>query len=169
MTGEISHGGHSYWIEPNTWFTTSNIRIGRYTSISGNVHMDCGAQHRTEWVTTSPLNFHFFGSKEDAFTFGDIEIGSDVSICEGAVIMGGVHIADGAVVAARAVVTKDVPPYAVMAGVPARVVKYRFPEDVIRRLLKLKWWDWPDEKVKERIPLLLSSNVEELLKAEGVE
>jgi acetyltransferase-like isoleucine patch superfamily enzyme len=162
-------GAHSYWSNfPDAPYNRSNIRIGKYCSISNHVVMDDGMQLHTNWATTSSLHFHFYRTLVDGFSKGDIEIGNDVWIGMGALIMSGVHIADGAVVAARAVVTKDVPPYAIVGGVPARILKYRFSFDVIQKFLKLKWWDWPDEKVKERMPLLLSTNYQELFKAEGL-
>jgi len=165
----VTMGAHSYWVKPiDPEYNRSSVYIGKYCSIANRVIMDCGMQLHTNRVTTSALNFHFNGTLVDGFSKGDIHIGNDVWVGEGVLIMSGVRIADGAVVAARAVVTKDVPPYAVVGGVPARVLKYRFQPEVIQRLLKLKWWDWPDEKVKARMPLLLSTNVEDLFKAEGL-
>jgi len=165
----VTKGDHSYWVGPIVRRTLSDVKIGKYCSIANDVVMDCGMQHHVEWITTSPLRKHFEGNEiYGVFSKGNIVIGNDVWIGEGVLIMSGVHIEDGAVIGARTVVTKDVPPYAVMGGSPARVLKYRFPPDVIQKLLKLKWWDWPDEKVKERIPLLLSKDYQELFKVEGL-
>lgn len=80
-------------------------------------------------------------------------------------IMSGVTIGDGAVIGARAVVAKDVPPYAIVAGNPATVRRERFSPDTIRRLIEIKWWDWPTEQVDEFVPLLLSDRIEEFIAA----
>ena len=85
---------------------------------------------------------------------GDIVIGNDVWIGYEAVVMAGVHIGDGAVVAARAVVTRDVPPYAIVGGVPARIIRMRFDERTIARLLETAWWDWPADRIRRAIPRL---------------
>jgi len=164
----ITMGAHSYWITPNPRFDRSNVIIGKYCSIAQLVVMDCGMQLHTEWATTSSLSFHYHAKMTDGFSKGDIVIDNDVWIGEGALIMSGVHIESGAVVGARAVVTKNVPPYAIVVGAPAKVTRYRFPPDIIRKFLRLKWWDWPDEKVKERMPLLLSKDYQELFKVEGL-
>ncbi|AAK78753.1 virginiamycin A acetyltransferase [Clostridium acetobutylicum] len=94
---------------------------------------------------------------------GDIVIGNDVWIGYDAVIMSGVKIGDGAIIGARAVVTKDVPPYTVAAGVPARVIKKRFDDDVISKLLKIKWWNLPYEKIRENIQYFKSGNIDKLI------
>ncbi|KHD37475.1 acetyltransferase [Clostridium acetobutylicum] len=94
---------------------------------------------------------------------GDIVIGNDVWIGYDAVIMSGVKIGDGAIIGARAVVTKDVPPYTVVAGVPARAIKKRFDDDVISKLLKIKWWNLPYEKIKEDIQYFKSGNIDKLV------
>lgn len=88
---------------------------------------------------------------------GDIIIGNDVWIGYEAVIMAGVRIGDGAIIAARAVVTKDVPPYTIVGGTPAREIRKRFDEATTERLLRLKWWDWPVEKIKQYINTFYSA------------
>ena len=93
---------------------------------------------------------------------GDIVIGNDVWIGYEAV-MAGVHIGNGAIVAARAVVTKDVPPYTIVGGVPARPIRKRFDEAVIRKLETLKWWDWPAEKIRNNLPCISNGDVNGLL------
>ena len=90
---------------------------------------------------------------------GDIVIGNDVWIGYEAVIMAGVTIGDGAVIGARAVVTKDVPPYTIVGGVPAKPIRRRFPEDVISDLLKIRWWDWPEEKIQMNIQAIQSGQI----------
>ena len=82
---------------------------------------------------------------------GDIIIGNDVWVAFGATILSGVKIGDGAVVAAGSVVTKDIPPYAIVGGVPAKVIKYRFDDEIIKSLQDIKWWDWDQETIKKRV------------------
>lgn len=94
---------------------------------------------------------------------GDIIIGNDVWIGYDAVIMSGVKIGDGAIIGTRAVVTKDVPPYSIVGGIPAKVIRKRFSDDIISKLLKLKWWDWPAEKIQANIQHIQPGNVDELV------
>jgi len=141
--------------------------IGNYCSIgSGVVFMMAGNQgHQTDWVSTFPFHFQaniFKNSKNPYKKSGDTVIGHDVWIGSEAMIMSGVTIGSGAVIASRAVVTKDVEPYAVVGGNPAEVIKYRFSAEEIEKLLKLKWWDWSEERVKERVGLLCAEDVGEL-------
>ncbi len=146
------------------------IVIGRFCSLAEGVTA-LMVGHNTGWASTYPFN-----AFPDAFPAasrvhghpyakGDLVVGSDVWLGHESVLLGGVAVGHGAVVAARAVVTKDVPPYAVVAGNPARVVKTRFGEDVVQRLLALAWWDWPDEKIQANAALLCSPHVEKLLAA----
>ena len=121
--------------------------------------------HRTDWISTFPFHFQtniFKNSKNPYKKSGDTIVGHDVWIGSEAMIMAGVTIGSGAVIASRAVVTKDVEPYAVVGGNPAELIKYRFSAEEIEKLLKLKWWDWSEDRVKERVELLCSMDVEEL-------
>ena len=93
---------------------------------------------------------------------GDIVIGNDVWIGYVAVILSGVTVGDGAIIGARAVVTKDVPPYTIVAGVPARPIRKRFDEEVIAKLQALRWWDWDEEKIKRCIPAIQSGDIDAL-------
>ena len=93
---------------------------------------------------------------------GDIVIGNDVWIGYEAVILAGVTIGDGAIVGARAVVTKDVPPYTIVGGVPARPIRKRFPEETIARLMEIKWWDWPRERIARNLAAIQSGRMENL-------
>jgi len=142
--------------------------IGKYCSIgSGAVFMMAGNQgHRMDWVSTFPFYFqaNIFKSSKNAYEkAGDTAIGHDVWIGSEAMVMAGVTIGSGAVVAARAVVTKDVPPYAVVGGNPAQIIRYRFDDETIAKLLNLKWWDWTEEEVKSAMLLICSVNIEGLL------
>jgi len=141
--------------------------IGNYCSIgSGAVFMMAGNQgHRTDWVSTFPFYYQaniFKTSKNPYKKSGDTVVGHDVWIGSEAMIMAEVTIGSGAVIASRAVVTKDVEPYAVVGCNPAEVIKYRFSDEEIEKLLKLKWWDWSEEKVKENMKLLCSKDVGKL-------
>ena len=95
---------------------------------------------------------------------GDIIIGNDVWIGYQAVIMQGVKIGDGAIIGTRALVTKDVPPYTIVGGVPAKPIRKRFNDETIEKLLKLKWWNWNKEKIQKNIVLIKSGKIDELLK-----
>jgi len=141
--------------------------IGNYCSIgSGAVFMMAGNQgHRTDWVSTFPFHFQaniFKDSKNPYKKSGDTIVGHDVWIGSEAMIMAGVTIGSGAVIASRAVVTKDVEAYAVVGGNPAEVIKYRFSAEEIEKLLKLKWWDWSEEKIKENVTIICSKEIGEL-------
>ncbi len=113
-------------------------------------------------MNISPENFnweaHIWDNK------GDIIIGNDVWIGYEAIIMAGVTVGDGAIIGTRAVVTKDVPPYTIVGGVPAKVIRKRFSDDVISTLLEAKWWDWPEEKIKKHISDIQSGQVNRLRK-----
>lgn len=135
--------------------------IGRFCSIAcGAKFLMNGGNHRLDAISTYP--FPVLGEVwndatpvEEAWdNKGDIVIGNDVWIGFEAVIMAGVTIGDGAIVGARAVVTRDVPPYTIVAGMPAKPLRKRFDDEAIERLLKLRWWDWPVEKIKRNIDAL---------------
>lgn len=96
---------------------------------------------------------------------GNITVGNDVWIGYEAVILSGVTVGDGAIVAARSVVTKDVPPYTIVGGVPARPIRRRFGQEAVRALLDLKWWDWPPEKISENLRAIQSGDLEALLRS----
>ena len=113
----------------------------------------CGKTFATEQLFTERLYVEKDGKKHRAI------IGNDVWIGYQSLILGGVKIGNGAVVAAGAVVVRDVPPYAVVGGVPAKVIKYRFPNDIIDKLEEIKWWDMPEEKLKKNIQLFQSENI----------
>lgn len=93
---------------------------------------------------------------------GDIRIGNDVWIGYEAVIFAGVTIGDGAIIGTRALVTKDVPPYTIVGGVPAKPIRKRFDDNTIQRLLEIRWWDWPEEKIARNIQALQSGDIRKL-------
>lgn len=115
------------------------LRIGNYCSIAPEVTFLTGGEHSCNTISTYPFQSRLFHTYVDTLTKGDICIDDDVWIGYGATILSGVHIGQGAVVAAGAVVAKDVPPYAVVSGVPAKVIKYRFGSELIEELLKVDY------------------------------
>ncbi|MCE5268637.1 MAG: CatB-related O-acetyltransferase [Planctomycetaceae bacterium] len=143
--------------------------IGRFCSIAcGAKFILNGANHRLDAISTYP-----FPVLADAWcdatpvaqawtNKGDITIGNDVWIGFEAVVLAGVSIGDGAVIGTRAVVTKDVPPYAIVGGVPARLIRKRFDDATIERLLKLRWWDWPPERIAKNLCWLRQGDIEHL-------
>jgi acetyltransferase-like isoleucine patch superfamily enzyme len=164
---------YTYGVENLTvrsWGEGSEFHIGAFCSIADKVQLFLGGNHRTDWVTTYPFGhihravFPWHGDGHPS-TKGDIRIGNDVWLGSGCTIMSGVTIGDGAVVAANSTVVKDVPPYAVVGGNPATVVKYRFTPEQISALLLNPWWEKSDSEIQELIPLLCSNNINELINA----
>ena len=143
------------------------VTIGRYCAIAAGVSFMPGGNHRTDWVSTYPfrLRYGLDGALRDGHptTKGDITVGNDVWIGSDALILSGLTIGDGAVVAAKTVVTKDVPPYAIVAGNPSRVVSMRFTEQQRAGLLAIKWWEWPEETILERVASLNGGGIDEFL------
>jgi acetyltransferase-like isoleucine patch superfamily enzyme len=138
------------------------LRIGKFCSIAADVKFMLGGNHRTDWVTTYPVSnfFEFAWKMPNIHIFrGDLTIGNDVWIGQEAFILSGVTVGDGAVIGARAVVAKDVAPYSIVVGNPARHVRFRFDEKTIEALLKIRWWDWPIEKIAEAMPMMLSEDI----------
>ena len=149
----------------HSWGEPSTLKIGKFCSISGNVHILLGGNHRTDWITTYPFPVFWDSAKhftEQSISKGDVLIGNDVWVGMESMILSGVKIGNGAVIGARAVVSKDVPPYSIVAGNPAAVVKKRFPEEDISTLEKIQWWDWDDSKIKAAMHLLLKNKAKEL-------
>ncbi len=127
------------------------LSIGSFCSVARNVSMQT-FNHNHKKATTYFIGNNIFNEKWDNERIGKgaIEIGNDVWIGTHSVILGGVKIGHGAVIAANSVVTKDIPPYAIAAGSPAKVIDYRFDEQMIKMLLKLEWWNWTDAEIKSR-------------------
>ena len=141
--------------QPVVW-NAEETQIGSFVSMGARVTIGMG-EHPTHFLSTSPflyldgLNFKAdkTPSHNEYNKLTPVFIGSDVWIGDDVKIKNGVKIGDGAIIGASAVVTKDVPPYAIVAGVPAKIIRYRFSEDIISELLNLKWWDLDDEVIKQ--------------------
>lgn len=144
--------------------------IGKFCSIAcGAKFLFTSANHTQKSLSTYPFPIFFeeWGLDVQNITSawdnkGDIIIGNDVWIGYEAVIMSGVTIGNGAIIASRAVVTKDVPPYTIVGGVPAKTIRKRFPDDDIAALQKMKWWDWPIEQIQAHIQEIQTGKIEEL-------
>lgn len=137
------------------------LKIGAYTSIASGVQILLGGEHRTDWLTTYPFPAMVDAVKDIkdyAPSKGDVVIGSDCWICTNAVILSGVTIGHGAIVAAGTVVSRDVPPYAVVGGTPCKVIRWRFEQATRDLLLEAAWWDWPMDEVKEVARMLCSAD-----------
>ncbi|MFC4322621.1 CatB-related O-acetyltransferase [Litchfieldia salsa] len=128
------------------------LTIGSYCSIAGDVKFLLGGEHSYTGLSTFPFKKYVCGLNEDTLTKGQIILQDDVWIGERSLILSGVTIGQGAIVAAGSVVAKDIPPYAIYAG--GKVIKYRFPEDVIKRLLKFNYSSLSDELIIENIDTL---------------
>ena len=144
--------------------------IGKFCSIAcGAKFLFNSANHTLSSLSTYPFPLFFeewgLEKRNVAASWdnkGDIVIGNDVWIGYEAVIMAGVTIGDGAIIGARAVVTKDVPPYTVAGGIPAKPIKKRYPEETIAALSELKWWDWPEERIAQNLHAIQAGKLNEL-------
>lgn len=159
VIGEYTYGCPEVLFENNE----ANLFVGKFCSFAVNVKIFLGGNHRIDWVTTYPFNvleneFPFASQIQGhPATKGDVIIGNDVWIGNGVTILSGVTISDGAVVAAGSVVSKDIGPYEVWGGNPAKCLKKRFEQKEIDFLLKLKWWDKEPDFIQENIELLCSN------------
>ena len=164
-------GDYTYGLPTVFPGNNAKLRIGKFCSIAEEVVIDLGWSHRTDLATTYPFwafpdywpNVRSLNAANCWFyPRGDVVIGNEVWIGRQALIMSAVTIGDGAVIGARAVVTKDVQPYSIVPGNPARFIRKRFDEKTIERLLNIRWWDWPAEKINRTLHLICTPDLEGL-------
>ncbi len=151
---------------------TARLKIGKFCQIAYGVKFFLSdSNHQMSGFSTYPFfvfGKHAEGCPEwqnyplDLPEKGDTVIGNDVWLGHECAILPGVKVGDGAIIGAKAVVTKDVPPYAIVGGNPAKIIRMRFSDDVIARLLALRWWDWDFEKISRNIPAIAGADIEAL-------
>jgi acetyltransferase-like isoleucine patch superfamily enzyme len=169
--GNIIMGKGSYSGNPiHHRFSDCDITIGKFCSIALNLKIFTGGNHRHDWITTYPFStrFPFFNEFGPHQADGKpVTIGNDVWIGDDVVIMSGVEIGDGSCIGAHSVVRRNITPYSIVRGNPAREVRKRFSHDEIVMLLRMKWWDWAEAKIFEAMKFLLSSDIEGLYRYYG--
>ena len=149
-------------------FIGDRLVIGRYCALAtGVTFVMNGGSHRTAGISTYPFPIFapwrgMWPGELDFPSRGDTVVGNDVWMGYDSLVMPGIRIGDGAIVATRAVVTADVPPYAIVGGNPARVIRTRFDDATVKRLLRIAWWDWSPERVALAIPLISQADVDAL-------
>lgn len=144
------------------------LRIGKFCSIARGVVIQLGGIHRTDLGTTYPFEAfvdifpkaaHSMAEDVGPISKGDVTIGNDVWIGQGSMILSGVTVGDGVVIGAGAIVTRNIEPYSIVAGNPARLIRKRFDENTIKELLQIRWWDWPTEIINENLQIIYDGNV----------
>ena len=167
----MSYGKYTYGTPTILWKNKdAKLIVGNFCSIADGVKIYLGGNHRTDWVTTYPFghtNQHIFkfNGRGHPSTKGDVIIGNDVWIGNNVTIMSGVTIGDGVVIANNSHVVKNVEPYSLVGGNPAKLIKYRFSQEQIEKLLQIKWWYWDDNKINKFTPLLCNNNIDEFIKS----
>jgi chloramphenicol O-acetyltransferase type B len=146
----VTVGRHTYGVTEFTVFnaTAENpVVIGSFSSIADGVQIHGETHHANDQASTYPFRLRLQGRAEPSRGRGKVVIGNDVWVGARAIVLSNVTIGDGAVIGAGAIVTKDVSPYAIVAGNPAQLIRYRFAPDIIAQLQAIRWWDWPDDKI----------------------
>lgn len=172
-SGLLEVGRQTYGIPEIDVYKNSErkVTIGSFCSISKNVRIITGGIHPSDWVSTYPIrDYLHVDIPYDGMptSKGEIHIGHDVWIGTGVTILSGITIGSGAIIAAGSIVAKDIPAYTISAGIPAKVKKYRFTENQINELLKIKWWEWDVEKIKKNTYLLSSNTIQEFIELHKV-
>ena len=165
----VESGRHTYGLSKKSFFAPNKetpVRIGSFCSIGPEV-LFVSAEHRMDTASTYPFRIANgkLGQGAETLGKGPITVGHDVWVGARCIVLSGVTIGNGAVIGAGSIVTRDIPPYAVAAGNPARVIRYRFTPDVIERLQSLTWWDWSDDLIRDRIELLTTMGIDRFLSA----
>lgn len=148
--------------------TGDKLIIGKFCAIATGVKFIMnGANHETDPISTYPFAIYKEWAsqitKKPQYPYkGDTVVGNDVWLGYESIIMPGVTIGDGAIIATRSVVTKDVPPYTIVGGNPAKIIKKRFDEDIIHTLLQLQWWNWDIEKITKNLDVFMSAEIDKL-------
>jgi len=169
--------GHKYThgsLDVLYWAPENDIKIGKFCTLGANIVVYLGGNHDTHRLSTYPfgyVNTDIFNNistdvaQSIAKSKGPVNIGNDVWIGSNVRIMSGVTIGDGVIIANNSHVVKDVAPYSIVGGNPARFIRYRFTEQQIKRLLEIKWWDWADEKINQNLPLICSNDIDAFINA----
>ncbi len=168
----MSYGKYTYG-KPNILWGggDAKLQVGNFCSTASNVNIYLGGNHRTDWVSTYPFGhihqhiFNAFNGVGHPATKGDVIIGNDVWIGSNVTIMSGVTIGDGAVIANNSHVVKDIDPYSIVGGNPAKLIRNRFSDVQIAKLLEIKWWGWGDEKINRYSPLLCNNDIDAFIHA----
>jgi acetyltransferase-like isoleucine patch superfamily enzyme len=148
----------------------SQLTIGKYCCLADGVTFLLGGNHRPDWITTYPFNIlwkEFLAIQGHPATKGDTVVGNDVWIGTKSLILSGVRIGDGAVIGAGSIVTKDISCYSIVAGNPAKLIRERFTSEQRNALIKIAWWNWPESKIRQAVPMLLSGKTDEFIKVYG--
>jgi acetyltransferase-like isoleucine patch superfamily enzyme len=147
----------------------ANISIGKFCSIGQNLNIYLGGEHYTKYVSTYPFGYMYNNifrldkQYDEKFTKGNVTIGNDVWIADNVTIMSGITIGDGSIIANNSHVVKNVEPYSIVGGNPAKFIKYRFTQEQISKLLQIKWWDWADQKINSHVTLLHETNIDNFI------
>jgi len=171
MNKDIIYDKYTYGadgIRVYSWNEGTKLRIGKFCSIATNVQVFLGGNHYHQWVTTYPFgnmytNIFTARKGNPSYSNGDVVIGNDVWVGANVTLMSGITIGDGAVIANNSHVVKNVEPYSIVGGNPAKLIRYRFTPEEIEALLKMKWWLWDDAKINENIHLMCSPNISEFI------
>lgn len=162
ISGDVTIGKNTTLWGPNIQILSikNSIKIGNFCSIARDVTIQ-EYFHDYNKLTTYFIGRNVFGEniETEVMSKGAIEIGNDVWIGTGVQIMSGIIIGNGAVIAANSTVTHNVPPYSIVAGVPAKIIKYRFSKEIIEKLLKIEWWNWDIEKIKQNKKIFVSKKI----------